>query len=179
MNPIHDSSRSPGTRKVTWESVRRQQPVEFYRAPGIQVTGRVFAIAGRCFPVEQLSRLQVVRGPRDPLMFRIVVATGVVLAGIGLALGYAGGPTRLTAATYLTLAAAVVLPLLLAVIGNWLRPPSYELWGRYQGVDVLLFSCDQERQFGQVTRALVRAREVSELGALTEPVAAQGWVVHR
>lgn len=99
-----------------------------------------------------------------------------MLFGIGVALGYTGGLQRLSATAYLTLGAAAFVPVLLAAVGHWLRPPAYELWGRYHGVMILLFSSDQERQFGQVTRALLRAREVARLGGVGEPVAsAEPW----
>ena len=179
MNPTRDSLRPPGMRFVTPGGTRGRLSIDFYRAPGIRITNEWFSVAGRRFRIGELSRLHVVRGSRDPLVTRSVVAAGVVLAGIGVALGYGGGLYRLSAATYLILAVAVLLPLALAALGNRLRPPGYELWGRYQGLNVLLFSCDQERQFGQVTRALLRAREVSRLGGATEPLADRGWAVPR
>ena len=179
MNPTRDSLHPPVTRFVTPHGVRGRLPVDFYRAPGIRVTSEWFSVAGRRFPIGGLSRLHVIRGRRDPLVARAVGVSAVVLAGVGVALGYGGALYRLSAATYLIMAVAVLLPLALAALGNRLRPPNYELWGRYQGLNVLLFSCDQERQFGQVTRALLRAREVSRLGGATEPLADRGWAVPR
>lgn len=42
---------------------------------------------------------------------------------------------------------------------------------------ILLFSSDQERQFGQLTRALRRAQEVARFGGVAEPVvtSSQPW----
>ncbi len=31
-----------------------------------------------------------------------------------------------------------------------MRPRAYELWGDYRGMTVLLFSSDEEREYGQV-----------------------------
>jgi hypothetical protein len=145
--------------------------VDLYRKPGISVTSHLFVIGDRRFPINELADLRTARGPHDSLTIRAVAVTGAVLGGIGLALGYTGGLYRLTAAAYLTLGIAALVPIVLAAAGHWLRPPAYELWGRYQGVTILLFSSDQEREFGQVSRALLRAREATRLGGLGQPLA--------
>lgn len=46
-----------------------------------------------------------------------------------------------------------------AVLHSWPRTRRYELWAHVDGRTVRLFYCDSEREFGQVCRALVRARE--------------------
>lgn len=43
--------------------------------------------------------------------------------------------------------------------GGWLQARAYELWGRFRGQRIRLFLCYNARQFGQVCRALTRARE--------------------
>jgi fatty acid desaturase len=149
----------------------RPRPIELYRAPGVQITSEFFMVGGRRFPIGELSYLRTARGQRDPLITRAVCVAAAVFTGIGAALGYAGGIYRLHPASYLTLGVVLLVPVLLAVSGHWLRPPAYELWGRYRGKDLLLFSCDQRHQFGFVTRALVRAREVDRLGATAPPLA--------
>ena len=58
----------------------------------------------------------------------------------------------------------------MATIGHRLRPRAFELWGEFRGMTVLLFSSDEERQYGQVTRALLRAQEAYRLGGLAEPL---------
>jgi hypothetical protein len=149
--------------------------VELYREPGVRVTSEAFLVAGRRYPVGELTDLHTGRGPHDSLTVRAVVVTAGVLAGVGAALGYAGGLYRLSAEAYLALGVAAFVPLLLALVGNRLRPPAYELWGHYRGTRQLLFSSDHERQFGQVTRALLRAREVHRLGGTAGPIAWTGW----
>ncbi|GAB3152188.1 hypothetical protein GCM10027290_42500 [Micromonospora sonneratiae] len=144
--------------------------VALYQRPGISITGSWFVVGARRYSVSELSQLHTARGPHDPLTVRAVAVTGVLLAGIGVALGYTGGLYHLTAAAYLTLGVAALVPVLLAIIGHRWRPPAYELWGNYRGMTMLLFSSDQEREFGQVTRALLRAREVARLGGLGEPL---------
>ncbi|ROT32624.1 hypothetical protein EF879_12830 [Micromonospora sp. HM5-17] len=145
--------------------------VDLYHQPGIRVTSQALIVAGRRFPLTELTQLQTARGPHDRLTLRAVVVTTVVLVGIGVALGYTGDLHRLSAMTYVGLGLAAFVPVALAVAGHRWRPPAYELWGRYRGSMILLFSTDQERQFGQVTRALIRAREAARLGAFAHPPA--------
>jgi hypothetical protein len=45
------------------------------------------------------------------------------------------------------------------VLNSRLRHRLFELWAQFDGRTVRLFSCHNEREFGQVCRALVRARE--------------------
>jgi len=161
----------------TAASRARTVPIELYHQPGVRVTSEMFHVAGRCFPISELSDLRTARGPQHPMTVRVVVSTGVALGVIGVALGYSGQLYRLSARTYFLLGLAAFVPMVLAALGRWLRPPAYELWGRYRGSMVLLFSTDQERQFGQVRRALVRAREVSRSATMGEPAA--GAVIWR
>lgn len=171
MHPTRDSARRPSAQSVTGKQSDRPAPVEFYRKPGVCVTSESFTVAGRRFAVGELTQLKTARGPHDPLTVRAVVVTGGVLVVIGIAFGYTGEFYRLNAATYLALGAAAFLPVLLAFLGHKLRPPTFELWGRYRGEMMLLFSSDQERQFGQLTRALRRAQEVARYGGVAESVA--------
>jgi hypothetical protein len=43
--------------------------------------------------------------------------------------------------------------------GGWLQSRLYELWAWFGGERVRLFSCHEAQEFGQVCRALTRARE--------------------
>ncbi|MDG4789488.1 DUF6232 family protein [Micromonospora sp. WMMD1102] len=149
----------------------RPRPVDIYRAPGVRITNEAFIVAGRKFSLSELTHLQTARGPHDRLTLRAVLVTAAVLVGIGVALGYTGDLYRLPASTYAGLGLAAFVPVGLALAGNRWRPPAYELWGRYRGEMVLLFSSDHERQFGHVTRSLIRAREAARLGGLAYPPA--------
>jgi hypothetical protein len=176
VDPTRTSERSPDIRSVVNGAGRDHIPVDLYRKPGISVTTELFIVGGRRFPITELTDLRTARGPHDPLTVRAVMVTGVVLAGIGLALGYTGGIYQLTAMSYLSLGVAALVPVVLAAAGHRLRPPAYELWGRYQGVTLLLFTSDHEREFGQVTRALLRAREAVRFGGMGQPLASgQPW----
>lgn len=148
------------------------KPTLLYARPGIVVTGERFTVGRNSWPVVELTHLRTSRGPHDRLAVRAVVVTAAMIGGVGVLLGFTGGLQRLTAGAYLTLGAVGLLPLTLVLVGDRWRPPAYELWGRHRGAEVLLFSSDDERQFGQVTRALQRAREGARHGGWEDPVAA-------
>ena len=148
-------------------------PTLLYARPGIIVTADRFTVGRNSWPVADLTHLRTTRGPHDRLAVRAVVVTAAMIGGVGVLLGFTGGLQRLTAGAYLILGAVVLLPVLLAC---WSATagghPPHELWGRYRGAEVLLFSSDDERQFGQVTRALQRAREGAAYGGWGDPLAA-------
>ncbi len=171
MEPTRPTVHLPDVSFEVSETARARPPVDLYRQPGVRVTSEAFIVAGRRFTIAELTQLTTARGPHDRLTLRAVAVTAAVLIGIGIALGYTGDLYRLPAATYAGLGLAAFVPVGLAVVGHRWRPPAYELWGRYQGTMVLLFSSDHERQFGQVTRALIRAREAARLGGLAYPPA--------
>ncbi|MCW6009009.1 hypothetical protein K1W54_31375 [Micromonospora sp. CPCC 205371] len=128
-------------------------------------------VAGRRYPVCELHNLRTARGPADQLTIRSVTVTAIMLAGVGITLGMTTELNHLSAQAYLALTAVAFVPFLVATIGHRLRPRAYELWGEFHGLTMLLFTSDQQRQYGQVTRALLRAKEATRLGAVAEPVA--------
>ncbi|MGR6321717.1 DUF6232 family protein [Micromonospora soli] len=160
-------------------SARAAAPTLLYARPGIVVTAERFTVGRASWPVAELTQVWTTRGPHDRLVLRAVGVTAALIGGVGVLLGFTGGLQRLTAAAYLALGAVGLLPVLLVVLADRWRPPAYELWGRYRGAEVLLFSSDNERQFGQVTRALQRAREGVRLGGWAEPLASTVWRPNR
>ena len=143
---------------------------QLYHQPGILVTSEAFVVAGRRFPIRDLSNLRTARGPHDRLTMRSVLVTGALLAVVGVAMSFTGALTRVGPAVFLFLGAAAFVPIALVSFGRRMRPRAYELWGDYRGMTVLLFSSDEQRQYGQVTRALLRAQEADRLGGVTRPV---------
>ncbi|WP_091078259.1 DUF6232 family protein [Micromonospora nigra] len=151
-----------------------------YARPGIVVTTEQFSVGGGTWRVADLTHLHTTRGPHDRVAVRATVVSAAVVAGVGVLLGFSGGLQRLTAGAYLLLGAVFLLPVLLAVAGDRWRPPPHELWGRCRGAEILLFSSDDERQFGQVSRAVRRAREMNAGGGWADPLAAFGpWRPNR
>jgi hypothetical protein len=134
------------------------------------VTPQYFEVAGRRWPTSELVGLRTVRGPFDRLTVRAVMASGVSLLAVFAALSFGNGLQQIGPVAYLVMGAAALVPTLLGVIGNRTRPRVFELWGDYQGMSVRLFVSDNERQYGQISRALVRAQEMATLGGVREPV---------
>ncbi|WP_433387178.1 DUF6232 family protein [Micromonospora sp. KLBMP9576] len=145
-----------------------------YARPGIIVTVDRFTVGRNSWQVAELTHLDIGRGPHDRVAVRAVAVTGAMIVGVGLLLGFTGGLQRLTAGAYLVLGLVFLLPVLVAAVGDRWRPPAYELWGQRRGARMLLFSSDDERQFGQVTRALRRAREMHRYGGGEDPLAPAG-----
>lgn len=154
---------------ATREGAHPKRPDTLLRRPGIRVSGRWFIVGSRRYDVTELSHLRTVRGRHDPLTVRAVITTGVVLAAIAalMAASSASRPMKLSAVP--ALGAALVVPVVLAWVGHRLRPRPYELWAEYRGTTVQLFYSDNEREYGQVCRALVRAREMARLGPASDP----------
>lgn len=147
-----------------------------YARPGIVVTVDRFTVGRTSYRIADLTHLRTTRGPHDRIAVRAVVITASMLGGVAMLLGFTGGLQRLTAGAYLILGAVLLLPAALALVGGRWHPPPHELWGWHRGAEVLLFSADDERQFGQVTRALLRAREVNRYGGWVDPLAsADPW----
>ncbi|MEU7755381.1 DUF6232 family protein [Micromonospora sp. NPDC049101] len=142
-----------------------------YARPGIIVTVDRFTVGRTSYRVADLTHLRTTRGPHDRIAVRAVAITAGMIGGVGLLLGFTGGLQHLTAGAYLILGAVFLLPGALALAGDRWRPPPHELWGWYGGAETLLFSADDERQFGQVTRALLRAREMNRYGGWVDPLA--------
>jgi len=165
MNSTRPSARSPGA-KPPKEQPDQTRPIHiFYQQGGITVTDRWFVVAGRRYPLSELSRLRTARGPHDTLTIKAGVLTGAVLAAIGALLTALQARPLLDARIYLVMAVAALVPLALAMIGYRFRPRPWELWGEFRGTTVQLFYSEAEHEYGQVTRALMRAKETSRLGA--------------
>ncbi|MEU2614679.1 DUF6232 family protein [Micromonospora sp. NPDC007271] len=178
-DPLEDAVQTDGSTTRPPGSPQATTPPLLYARPGIVVTGERFTVGRSSWPITELTQLWTTRGPHDRLAARAVAVTAVLIGAVGVLLGFTGGLQRLTAAAYLALGAVGLLPLLLVVIGDRWRPRAYELWGRHRGAEVLLFSSDDERQFGQVTRALQRAREATRHGGWRDPPAADLWRPNR
>ncbi|HWG97915.1 MAG TPA: DUF6232 family protein [Pilimelia sp.] len=159
--------------------VARRPSGLLYKQPGIIVTDRWFVVAGYRYPVTELTNLRMGRGSRHPLAVRASVVSTIVLLGIGSALGLTGDPTDLPAGSYLAIFSAALAPFLLVSVGERLRPRPYELWADYFGITVRLFLSDSEQQFGQVARALLRAKEIARLGGAAELRDTEPWLSWR
>lgn len=115
------------------------------------------------YPIAGLHHLGQRRGDRDPLHIPAIAGLGLVLAMLALVVVAIG--RRWTSDLDVALAVAVVgtaaLTFLPSALAGVLRRP-YEIWAEYEGRLVCLFVTFDKEQFGQVSRALLRARESLE-----------------
>jgi hypothetical protein len=89
------------------------------------------------------------------------VLAGAVLAAVGVGISFGlqpGGPGPLT---YSVLVAAVLAPAIIVLVAGHRAHRSHELWGDHGGTATLLYASRDEREFGQVTRAVLRACEAA------------------
>ena len=132
-----------------------------------RVSGGWLIVADRRYDITELSRLRTARGPRHPLIIRSLAVSGVVVAAVGVALATTGAQPA--TATYAAAGAVVLVPLTMAAISHRMRPRHFELWADYRGMATRLLVSDSERQYNQICRALVRAREQARLGPAYDP----------
>lgn len=132
-----------------------------YRRGGILVTYDVLEVAGRSYSVSNLRNLRTSRGGASPVTWWMVVLSGSVLAAFGVALSFGRKPAGPSPLTYAVLVCAAAAPVAVALCLRRRARRSHELWGDYQGGTHLLYAATDEREFGRVTRALVRACEAA------------------
>jgi hypothetical protein len=150
MNADRISSRQPS------QDPRPGPTTRFYRDRDIEVTSRWFRAGGRQYEIAQLSNLTRARGSIHPgVMVGLVIAVGdaavaVLVAGVG----------RSMLAVAIGLLSTLV-PCAVAFYCARRWPPRHELGAEYRGSFVELFASRDEREFGQVSRALTRAVEAA------------------
>ena len=126
----------------------------------ILVTTRWCVAGGVRYPISELSLLGASRGRRDVLRTGkvaglLAVAAAVLLFVLAVRRGWT---SQVWIAAAVAAAATVVVTAMPAVLGWVFRRP-YEIWAHHRGSPVLLFATEDHEQYGQVARALVRARE--------------------
>jgi hypothetical protein len=127
-----------------------------YVSPTIQVTQKWLARHGRRYDIANLTDAVVVRGS---VHYGVFASLAAALASALLLLPAAvltGSPTLFGAGLIATL---VPCPVAWGCLRRW--PPRRELWARHRGTGVCLFMSRDEREFGQVSRAVRRAIEAA------------------
>jgi hypothetical protein len=125
----------------------------FYRSTEVTITDQWFATPDRTFTVAHLYDVRLARGSFDPIVAGTSLAAVVVLAAVGASL-FELPPLAWPGMIVIGLASIGV-----AAVTARVRPRPYELWARYRGEVVQLFCSTEEKTFGHVCRALIRARE--------------------
>jgi hypothetical protein len=132
--------------------------------PDILITTGHLTFNGVRYRLDELSEFGTVRG-RRPVGRRHTRITGLVAVVAVLVVVFVAIGTGWTRQIWLALAAALIVTVaasfLPTLLGAALRRP-YELWARYRDAPLLLFVTEDSEQYGQVIRAVVRAREWRE-----------------
>lgn len=133
----------------------------FYHQRGITVTDQWLVIHGDRFPIADLHHLQRARGPL-PSPARSSLNLGFAVLGVA-------APVALVFSTPLAwviaaLTAAAALGGMMFSCRRW--PASYQMWADFRSRPTLLLETSDEQQFGQVSRALIRAVEHRRRGHL-------------
>lgn len=138
--------------------------VVYYRGLCALITHEVFVVhcpTHQQFALRDLTHLRVIEQEADPPAVNAIRTGSTSVAGaVAIALG--AGPvlgTQVYESPLMTLGLLAVLVLAIAVTGACWRPRTarYALVAAYRGRWVTLFRSTDEREFGQVKRALIRA----------------------
>ncbi len=151
--------RQPGSLPVppVGPAPRQGRPATvYYRQHGIVVTGGHFAAGGYRYEVPDLRDLMYSRGSAHP-----GVPVGMVIAVIDAVVAVPFVGAFGTPLVWALAIVALAVPCLVALVCSRRWPPRYELVARYRGHQVTLLATRDEREFGQVSRALRRAVEAA------------------
>jgi hypothetical protein len=136
----------------------RRSVVWYYRNADVAVTNHYVHVGRDRYPIGELTDLGHSRGPAHP---------SVLISGV---IAVAQAPIMVPVVAILrspiafVLAAVVlVVPVCVALVSAHRWPPRRQLLARFRGRDLTLFSSHDEREFGQVARALQRAVEAQPL----------------
>jgi hypothetical protein len=127
----------------------------YYHRVNVQVTDRWFVVDGLTYPIGQLNRLRTGRGPLHPLVQTTVAVAVVFVSAFAVSFPMLSH----NPAAWLGVALVAVVPAALAVLGVRFQRRPYQLWADFRGETVLVFSTLDEKTYGHVCRALIRARE--------------------
>jgi uncharacterized protein DUF6232 len=150
----------------------------FYQDDRVRITSTAFYIDDSCYPLDELG--EVWRARRSLAGRRIVIGLGVLVLAVlmRVAASYvwwlgglnrtvrrwlAGGPLGVVAVAVVGLALAIIGVLLVETVLSAIEDirgygRNLELWASVNGHPVRLYRTNNARRFGQICRALVRAR---------------------
>jgi hypothetical protein len=123
---------------------------------GVLVTDQRLQASGHSYPIRELTEVTRSIGSMQVgrrLLLRMVAVEAPIVVAIIVAVP-----------TWVALAAAIgylLFAIVLMWFGGWRWPTPLELWATYRGVPTLLFLSTNHTEFNQVSRALLRAMELS------------------
>jgi hypothetical protein len=132
----------------------RRATALYYRQHGVIVTGRHLAVDANRYDLTELGELMQARGSVHPG----AIAGGVIAIAEALLLAPLVGALR-APVVWLLAFVALLIPCLVGLVCARRWPAQYELLAQYRGRQVTLFATRDEREFGQVARAVRRALE--------------------
>lgn len=135
----------------------------FYRSQELLISRDAFVplFSPYQFALADLSQIQVVRGASDQGTRRTAT-----LGAVGaLAVAAAVSPLVDAPQGWAVAVVAVFGTVMAAGMSHALRRPRWQLQAEHNGATILLYSTTDERTFGQVKRALVRAIEANAAAA--------------
>ncbi|BCB83612.1 DUF6232 family protein [Phytohabitans suffuscus] len=134
----------------------------FYNQRGVAVTDQWLVVHGKRFLITELRHLERARGPM-PSPARTALLTGLAaLVVVGSVAFVLDAPAAWAIAV---LTAAAALGVVMFRGRRW--PASFQMWADYRSRPTLLFETGDEQEFGQVSRAMIRAVELGRRGRLT------------
>ncbi len=132
----------------------RRATILYYRQHGVIVTGRHLTVDADRYDLTELGELMQARGS----LHSGAVAGGVITVAEALLLVPLVSTLR-TPVAWLLSFVALLIPCLVGLVCARRWPAQYELLAQYRGHQVTLFATRDEREFGQVARAVRRALE--------------------
>jgi hypothetical protein len=128
--------------------------IRYYQHKDVSVTNQYVVSGGYRYETAELADLRSTKGGPHP---GLIVGMVIAVAEAGLLVPLANFLRTPLAWLLALLALAVPGAVGLVCARRW--PPQYELLARYRGRQVTVYACRDEREFGQVSRAVQRAVE--------------------
>lgn len=133
----------------------------FYNQRGVAVTDKWLVVHGKGFPVAELHHLERARGPQpSPARGTFLMGFAALVAAAPVAFVFRTPAAWAIAA----LVAAAALGVMVFTGRQW--PATFQMWADYRSRPTLLFETGDAQEFGQVSRALIRAVEHGRRGFL-------------
>jgi hypothetical protein len=148
LEPAPGAATPPPRRSVVW----------YYRDADVAVTNHYFHQGRDRYAISELTDLGISRGPAHPSVLISGVIAVVQAPIVVPVVAIVRSPMVFVLAAIL-----LVVPVCVALVSAHRWPPRRQLLARYRGRDLTLFDSYDEREFGQVTRALQRAVEAQPL----------------
>jgi hypothetical protein len=130
--------------------------IAYYRRNGVVVTNRYLTSGPYRYEIVELTDLRQARGGTHPgVMVGLVIAVAEA-AFVAPFVGFFHRPVA-----WLGAVVALAIPCLVGFFCARRWPAQYELLADYRGRQIIVFATRDEREFGQVSRAIRRAIEAA------------------